>query len=69
MQADNALLKKREKMLKDIEAFNLEYDQLEFCSVEALAMSVTIAAARIALSRLQNEIISNVRTPRIRRKL
>jgi hypothetical protein len=69
MQADNALWKKREKMLKDIEAFNLEYDQLEFGSVEALAMSVTIAAARIALSRLQKEIISKVRTPLIRRKL
>jgi hypothetical protein len=58
MQAGNALLKKREEILKDIKAFNLEYDQLEPGSDEALAMTVTIAAARIALSRLQNEILT-----------
>jgi hypothetical protein len=57
VQAGDPLLAEREVQLKALEILKLEYKRLEPRSVEALAIITAIAAARIALSKLQKEIL------------
>jgi hypothetical protein len=62
MQAVDLLLVQRAVLLKDLRLLKLEYKRLKPRSVEALAIGTAIATARIALSKLQQEILHKSHT-------